>query len=108
MMNFISAIESLTFGESLIILLLGMGVIFLTLTVLIGCLYLIRYVVGLIEKPRTVAVTKEEATKVNAEIEEDEETVAAITAAITCILSEENKGSDIVAPFRIKKIKQIH
>lgn len=108
MMNFISAIESLTFGESLIILLIGMIIIFLTLAVLIGCLVIIRYIVNAIERVNVVSAPQEQATKVVVEIEEDEETVAAITAAITCILSEENKGSDIVAPFRIKKIKQIH
>lgn len=110
MMNFISAVEIETFGEALIVLVIGMAVIFGVLTVLIGLLHVIRVAIGIIEKPKQ-APAAPTATQA-AEIQEDEETVAAITAAITCILMDEaqSEGNDepVVAPFRIKKIKQIH
>ena len=95
MMNFISAVEGeLTFGDAAIVLAIGMAVIFITLTVLIGLLYVIKLVVGAIEKPKQVPAAPT-ATQA-AEIQEDEETVAAITAAITCILMDEaqNEGTD--------------
>ena len=107
MINLFSAIEELNFGEALIIVVAGMLIILAVLAVLVGLLYVIRYVVQAIEKEPSKATVTETA---KAEIVEDEETVAAITAAITCILQEEaqNEGNDaIVAPFVIKKIKHI-
>lgn len=109
MINLFSAITELNFGEALIVVVAGMLIILAVLSILVGLLYIIRYAVGAIEKPKkTKAVTTEnkEATT-PAAIEEDEEVVAAITAAITCILQEEANGETIVAPFKIKKIKHI-
>ncbi|MBE5730607.1 MAG: hypothetical protein E7350_01480 [Clostridiales bacterium] len=111
MINFISAVEGeLTFLDAVIVLAIGMAVIFVTLTVLIGLLHVIRLVVSAIEKPKQAPAAP--TASQTAEIQEDEETVAAITAAITCILMDEaqSEGNDepVVAPFRIKKIKHIH
>ena len=108
MMNLISAIDDLNFGEALVILVVGMLVIMAVLSVLIGLLYIIRYAVNALEKPKKVKATEAAATP-SEEIVEDEETVAAITAAISCILQEESnvEGTAPVAPFVIKKIKHI-
>ena len=109
MINLFSAITELNFGEALIVVVAGMLIILAVLSVLVGLLYIIRYVVNATEKPKKAKAVTSESQKpqVQAAIEEDEEVVAAITAAITCILQEENNGETIVAPFKIKKIKHI-
>lgn len=110
MTNIISAITELNFGEALIILLVGILVVFAVLAVMIGFLYIIRYIVNGTDKPKAekAKVVPSELIQ-TAKVEDDEEVVAAITAAVTCILQEEaNKDGTVVAPFRIKKIKHIH
>lgn len=107
MINLISAIEELNFGEAVLVLLVGMGIILVVLSVLVGLLYIIRFVVRAIEKPKTAKQVTPVAGGDEQKFVEDEETIAAITAAITCILNEEAKEGEIVAPFKIKKIKHI-
>ncbi|MCH5163886.1 MAG: OadG family protein [Clostridiales bacterium] len=109
MINLFSAITELNFGEALIVVVAGMLIILAVLSILVGLLYIIRYAVGAVEKPKKVksSTPENKEAQVQSAIEEDEEVVAAITAAITCILQEENNGETIVAPFKIKKIKHI-
>ena len=113
-MNFlISSLENISFGEALLFMVIGMLIIIAVLSILVGLLYVIRFVVEAIEKkPKTSAC--EQTAQLPSEPlpkaeEYDEEVVAAITAAVTCVLQSESgdKGAP-VAPFRIKKIKHIH
>lgn len=107
MNNLISSLENIGFGEAMLFMVIGMLIILLVLSLLVGCLYIIRFAVVAIEKPKK-SVTPTEQIPVSAEIEADEEVVAAITAAITCILQSESKDNTVVAPFKIKKIKHTH
>ena len=112
-MGILSAMDNINFGGAVVILVIGMLIILAVLSILVGLLYAIRYVVQAIEREKPAKKNKQAATEApaaQAEIVEDEETVAAITAAITVMLSEEaaNEGSEnVVAPFKIKKIKHI-
>ena len=100
---------AITVGEVVVDFFLGMVVVIGVLAILVGLLYVVRFAIQAIERPKKAKAT--ETPKANAAplpvTDEDEEVVAAITAAITCILSEEANGETVVAPFRIKKIKQI-
>lgn len=114
MNNLFGEITELGFGDALLILLIGMAMIFLVLTLLVGYLYLGKYVIGSIEKKSKAKEAQkkqlpEHKQGAEASDEDDDEVVAAITAAITAILIEEaNAGeADVVAPFKIKKIKHI-
>lgn len=115
-MNFVSSLEKINFGEALLFMVIGMLIIIAVLSLLVGLLYIIRYAVAAIEKPKkTKESAKSEigndngkpAVEVVLSEETDEEVVAAITAAITCILQGERGDETVVAPFVIKKIKHI-
>ncbi len=106
-MDIISAIKELNFGEALLILVIGMVTIMVVLSLLIGCLYICKAVVKAIESGGKKKGSATDTKPVEQQTLEDEELVAAITAAITCIMQEENKTETVEAPFRIKKIKHI-
>ena len=102
-----------SFGDSLIVLLLGMAIVMAVLAVIIGLIKIIKLVLDAIEGNKkaeqvTAAVTQSEPQKQQT-VQEDEETVAAIAAAISCMLESEKQGAtaDVTAPFVIKKIKRI-
>ncbi len=102
-----SSLENISFPEALLFMVIGMLIIIAVLSILVGLLYIIRYVVKLIEKEPKKTQNTSEVPQTNID-NEDEEVVAAITAAITAIMQEENGGETVVAPFKIKKIKHIH
>lgn len=107
--SLISSLEKIGFGEALLFMLIGMAIIIAVLSLLVGLLYIIRYAVAAIEKPKKAKAESSAPVQTEqSETENDEETVAAITAAITCILQSEQKDETVVAPFIIKKIKHIH
>ncbi len=106
MIGLLSAIDKLNFGEALLILVLGMLIILAVLSILIGLLYIINAVIRRIEKPKKEPA-KTADNHAAEPVEYDEEVVAAITAAVTCIMQEE-RGETVIAPFKIKKIKHIH
>ena len=99
--------ESLPWGERLstsgLTLLIGMVVIFAILAVLIGVLYLMRAI--FYRNKETVPEPEPQAYEPAPRAEEGltEETVAAITAAITVCMQEETGAP---APFRIRSIKK--
>lgn len=99
----------LTIPEALLVALVGILIVFAILAVLIGILYLFKLVFGLpIFKDKKDSVNNLEAEMLLQV--SDEETVAAITAAINLILESESaeKTSTAVTPaFRIKSIKRI-
>lgn len=102
-------------SRALIYVLIGVGVVFLCLVIIIGLLTLLDLIfrfdlfgkfTGLfkrkekqqIAQPTTVSDTTASA------VAEDEETIAAITAAISLMLTDET-GKPV--PFRIKKIRHM-
>ena len=101
----ISALEDIGFGEAILFMVIGMLIIMAVLSLLVGLLYVIRYFVAAIERPKKAKST-ENLQPTEANIETNEEVVAAITAAITCILQSETKDETVVPPFIIKKIKR--
>ncbi len=107
MIGLLSAIEKLNFGEALLILVLGMLIILAVLSILIGLLYINNAVIRKIEKQPKKQPAKAADNHAAESVEDDEEVIAAVTAAITCIMQEE-RGETVIAPFKIKKIKHIH
>ncbi len=105
----ISSLENISIGEALLFMVIGMAIIIAVLSLLVGLLYIIRFTVEAIEKKpqKTQKADETPVTAVEASADEDE-VIAAITAAITCVLQSENGGEVPVAPFKIKKIKHIH
>lgn len=107
-MDFIlSSFDNINFGEALLFMVIGMVIIIAVLSILVGLLYAIRYIVAAIEKPKKTKQQVDEPVPVEDVDVTDEETVAAVTAAIMCILQEEQKDGTVVPPFKIKKIKHI-
>lgn len=108
-MNFllISSLENISFGEAMLFMVIGMLIIIAVLSILVGLLYVIRYVVEAMEKNRKQEKATVETPRTDIETDDDE-VIAAITAAIICIMQNEIGGEVPVAPFKIKKIKHIH
>ena len=84
--------------------MIGISVVICVLLILVGLLMIFEKIFSAIGK----SDAKKQKTK---EIEptavsEDEETVAAITAAIAMIYAEEN-GTQEVAPFTVRRIRQV-
>ena len=96
-------------GKAALIALIGFLIVFLVLAVLVLLLMLFKFLFGLkinFKKKNKTDEISEEATQVN--VDSDEETVAAITAAIACMLeAEKGEGEEQAAPFVIRKIKRI-
>ena len=92
---------NVNFGDSLLILVIGMAVIFIALAILIftvnGCSLFFK----LVDKKKKSEKKVEEVVvspKTN-----DEEIVAAIMAAITAVYASESDDGE-VPPFRVKSI----
>lgn len=84
------------------VVVLGIGVVFLGLVLLIGCVYLMNFLVEKFSKKEEVKpATTESAPTVNDEIPNREELVAAVCAAIA-----EEEGTDITA-IRVVSIKKV-
>jgi sodium pump decarboxylase gamma subunit len=84
------------------VVVLGIGVVFLGLVLLIGCVYLMNFLVEkLSKKEEAKPATTESAPTVNDEIPNREELVAAVCAAIA-----EEEGTDITA-IRVVSIKKV-
>lgn len=99
--------EKVKISESLIVFFIGMLVIFGVLLILIGFFYLLKYV-SIPKAHKKTEPVKTESPEQPSEVLEsdaDAKTVAAITAAIACVLSSESGGNS--KPFVIKKIKHI-
>ena len=89
---------------ALLYAVIGISVVICVLLILVGLLMIFEKIFSAIGK----SDAKKQKTK---EIEptavsEDEETVAAITAAIAMIYAEEN-GTQEVAPFTVRRIRQV-
>ena len=101
-----------TFGDSLVVLLLGMLIVMVVLALIIGMVKLIKLILDALEGGKKASEVSQAAPAVavrSETIQEDEETVAAITAAVAIMLEDESKDGahEITAPFVIKKIKRI-
>ena len=84
------------------VVVLGIGVVFLGLVLLIGCVYLMNFLVEKFSKKEEVKpATTESVPAVNDEIPNREELVAAVCAAIA-----EEEGTDITA-IRVVSIKKV-
>ena len=84
------------------VVVLGIGVVFLGLVLLIGCVYLMNFLVEKFSKKEEAKpATTESAPTVNDEIPNREELVAAVCAAIA-----EEEGTDITA-IRVVSIKKV-
>ena len=84
------------------VVVLGIGVVFLGLVLLIGCVYLMNFLVEKFSKKEEAKpATAESAPTVNDEIPNREELVAAVCAAIA-----EEEGTDITA-IRVVSIKKV-
>ncbi len=104
-MNLFSAWFKMNLGDAAVYALVGIMVVFAVLVILVAILYLFQFIFGKIEKG--VGTKNKVATPVITDSDEtDQETVAAIMAAITVLLEGEQEASEPV-PFVIKKIKRI-
>ena len=99
-----------TVGNAALVALTGILFVLLTLVVLVALLVLFNKVFVLVEKKATAG--KKKSTDVSAinvstgEIENDEEVVAAIVAAISCVFAEESGASE-PPPFTVRRIRQV-
>lgn len=101
--------DKVGFGDSLLVLLICMLMIFLILVILMGLLYLIKYANRLLDVGKTAkkpAIETQAALLVKAEEDDDEAIVAAITAALYMQIGAD-KTENIAAPFVIKNIKRV-
>ena len=99
-------------GDAALIALMGILFVLLVLVVLVVLLVVFNKVFGLIEKKATSA-EKKKASKEDSGVsdmssasENDEEVVAAITAAISCIYAEES-GASQPPLFTVRRIRQV-
>lgn len=93
----------------------GIGIlgIFAVLGILIGCLYIFKFVFGMVNQIEENKKAKQEQAKavtapvapVVASQDNDEETVAVIFASIYAVLEQEY-GTGLVPPFIIKNISR--
>ena len=97
--------KSYSLGEGALFSLVGFIIVLLVLALLVGIFYLSGFIFQskAFNKPKKDKAKPTTAQK--DDVEEDEEVVAAITAAITCILSSES-GDDVPPEFVIKRIKR--
>lgn len=104
MNGFFLCASDVTIGETAVYALVGFVIVLLVLALLIGIFYLSGFVFksklfNKTEQPKSPSKTPE-----TSEVDQDEETVAAITAAIALILAEEAGESDVKPDFVIKRI----
>jgi len=97
-------------SEGFIVFFMGLLVIFAVLTILILFFMTLKLLNGSGKKSQKAQAPKtpviEVAPQPTVVVENDDEIVAAITAAISCVLSAETKSGE-VTPFVIKKIRHI-
>lgn len=102
------SVSDINFGDSLLVLVIGMLIIFAVLAVLV--LTVLAYVKffkmmdarkGVVEKKPSVV--PQAPVQAVAQHSDDAELVAAITAAISLVLASESETGE-VAPFRVKSI----
>lgn len=96
--------DMLTFGESLMVLLVCMIVIFAVLILIMGLLYLFKFI-SVLDKSKSNKPEKAIPPRQIQDQEQDEEIVAAITAAL--LAYQGSDGKTVPAPFIIKNIKRI-
>ena len=99
--------QKIGIGKAALLALIGFVIVFLVLAVLVLLLMLFKFLFGLkinFKKNKNAETANEGTAEVNED--NDEETVAAITAAIACMLETES-GEEQAAPFVIRKIKRI-
>ena len=99
---------SLNFTDSMLVTVIGISIVFLGLTILI---FLIKLLVRFTDNlGKSKKLQEEAATVVHAEsqslasdesVEDDEAMIAAITAAITCMMCEEGSA------FRVRHVRRI-
>lgn len=96
--------SDISLGEGALYSVIGFIIVLLVLALLVGIFYLSGYIFQskLFNKKKEEKSQSADRHAVSAEDETDEQLVAAITAAIACVLQEENGGD---APeFIIKRI----
>ena len=93
----------ITKGMAALYALIGFVIVLVVLALLVGIFYLLGAVLGN-KKLSGKGKKQEAAASVEATSDDEGEIVAAITAAITAILSEEN--SDVVPEFVIRRVKR--
>lgn len=96
--------KSMDFGSTLIVTLISMAIVFFGLAVLIGLIKVMVRVTGLKGKKKTETEEKivagiEEPAE-DQPVQDDAETVAAIMAAISCMLEEGQQ-------FTVRRIRRI-
>lgn len=92
--------------EAALIAVLGIVFVIAVLLVLIGLLMLFNVIFRAIEKKTVKQPAAVAPAEVAPSASEDEETVAAIVAAVSCILQEESEDGQPV-PFTVRRIKQV-
>ena len=98
--------KNIGIGEALINALIGFAVVFLGISILVGVIYLVGFIMkGTKSKKqkKTEVKVQEPVSVVPASDETDEETVAVIMATIMAYYEKENRKCDFVVK-RIKKI----
>lgn len=93
-------------GNALLIALLGILTVFLILFVLVVVLSLFQKIFTIKLANKSSAV--QNVPSAAAETQQDEETVAAIFAAISMIYAEEKGSEDAVPTFTVRRIRQIN
>ncbi|MCI8612888.1 MAG: hypothetical protein HFE48_04215 [Clostridia bacterium] len=97
--------SDMSLGKAALIAVLGISVVLVILLVLVGLLTVFEKIFSSLSK-KSEAKSKQTANAVSAEDESDEETVAAIVAAVTMLYAEDC-GEDSVPPFVVRRIKQV-
>ena len=95
-------------GNAALVALIGIVIVLLILLVLVGLLMAFNKIFGAMENRSKKSVDKKAAPIEESAFEtiDDEETVAAIVAAISCIYAEES-GEATPPPFTVRRIRQI-
>lgn len=89
-------------GNAALVAVMGIVVVFAILLVLVVLLTVFEKIFTIKRKNKT------QATAVQTDnMSEDEETVAAIIAAITMLYAQESTSSDVVPQFTVRRIKQV-
>lgn len=94
-------------GNAVLVALLGIAVVFTILVVLVLILTLFQKIFTIkVKGKNTEKQTSDGASEAIALQTQDEETVAAITAAVSLLIAEENGGE---APqFTVRRIRQVN
>lgn len=106
MISFLSdEVAKYTLGEGALLALVGFIIVLLVLALFVGIFILSGMIFKKMDEKKATKPSAPAASTVAESEDGDEEVVAAITAAISCILSEES--GEQAPDFVIKRVKRI-